>query len=90
MNLGDRIKMALAFLSDPRVGKLPRLAVLAALAYLVSPVDLVPDFAIPVVAYLDDAVVMWMSLRWLFNRGEAATRKDAAGLDIPTAKRVDK
>jgi uncharacterized membrane protein YkvA (DUF1232 family) len=81
----DRFKMALAFLSDPRVGKLPRLAVLAALAYLISPVDLVPDFVVPVVGYIDDAIVVWMSLRWLFNRGREATAND-----IPTAKRVDR
>jgi uncharacterized membrane protein YkvA (DUF1232 family) len=79
----DRAKMALAFLSDPRVGKLPRLAVLLAVAYLISPVDLVPDFAIPVVAYLDDITLLWMSLRWLFNRGEQVRVEQAQGGGAP-------
>lgn len=84
MNMLDRAKMALAFLSDPRVGTLPRLAVLAAVAYLISPVDLVPDFVIPVAGYFDDLVLLWMSFRWLFKRGEQVTGA------IPTAKRVDR
>jgi uncharacterized membrane protein YkvA (DUF1232 family) len=79
----DRAKMALTFLSDPRVGKLPRLAVLAAVAYLISPIDLVPDFAIPVVAYLDDATLLWMSFRWLFNRGEQVRVEHAQGTGTP-------
>ena len=87
MNLLDRSKMAMAFLSDPRVGKLPRLAVLAAVAYLISPVDLVPEMVVPVVGYIDDAILIWMSFRWLFQRGEQAQKADGS---LPTAKRVDR
>ena len=61
----DRLKRVTALLGDPRVAKLPRFAVLAAVAYLISPVDLVPDFVIPLVGWLDDATLVWLSLRWL-------------------------
>jgi uncharacterized membrane protein YkvA (DUF1232 family) len=42
---------------DPRVGRLPRLIIMIALAYSLSPVDLIPDF-IPVLGYLDDLMIV--------------------------------
>lgn len=62
-----RLRQAAALMADPRVKKLPRFAVVLALAYLFWPVDLVPDFLIPLAGYLDDAVLVWLSMRWLFN-----------------------
>lgn len=47
---------------DPRVGRAPRLVLLAGLAYLLFPIDLVPDF-IPVAGQLDDALVLALVLR---------------------------
>jgi len=83
-----RIQRVLALLRDPRVSKLPRFAVLAAVAYLISPVDLVPEIALPIVGWLDDAVLIWMSLRWLSKAGNEAEEK-ATVLDVPTARRID-
>ena len=57
---------------DPRAPKLPRFAVALAVAYLVWPVDLLPDFSIPVGGYVDDIALLWMSLRWLLKSGNAA------------------
>jgi len=42
---------------SPETGILPRLIILLALAYALSPVDLIPDF-IPVLGYLDDLVIL--------------------------------
>ena len=71
-------------LADPRVKKLPRLAVILAIAYVLSPVDLVPELVFPVVGYLDDAVLLWMSVRWLFKQRPNAA-PDAVDIE---AKRV--
>ena len=87
MNTSQKIQRVLALLRDPRVGKLPRFALLAAVAYLISPVDLVPDFVVPIVGWLDDATLIWMALRWLIKAGDDADR--AGQLDVPTAKRID-
>jgi uncharacterized membrane protein YkvA (DUF1232 family) len=38
--------------------------IVAALAYLILPVDLIPD-AIPVVGVIDDAAILWAVLRLL-------------------------
>ena len=49
-------------LSDPRVPRRSKLLLLALIAYLAMPIDLVPDF-IPIVGYLDDAVIVAIVLR---------------------------
>lgn len=64
----DRLRRVLALLNDPRTPKLPRLAVLAAVVYFISPIDIVPDPLLPVVGYLDDFVMVWLALRWLIKR----------------------
>ena len=83
-----RLQRVLTLLRDPRVAKLPRFAVLAAAAYLISPVDLVPEIALPIVGWLDDATLVWMALRWLAKAGDDVEPKVSV-LDSPTAKRVD-
>ena len=87
MSTLQRVQRMLTLLRDPRVAKLPRFAVFAALAYLVWPVDLLPEIALPIVGWLDDATLIWMALRWLAKAGDEADR--AGALDIPTAKRID-
>ena len=41
---------------DPRLPRAAKIALAAAAAYLLSPIDLIPDF-IPLVGYLDDVLV---------------------------------
>jgi uncharacterized membrane protein YkvA (DUF1232 family) len=72
-----RLRRAIALLADPRVRRLPRAAVLLAVLYTLVPVDLFPDFLVPVAGYLDDAVLLWLSLRWL-------TRSAPTTAPVPT------
>ncbi len=45
------------------------LLVIIGIAYLISPFDLIPDFLIPYLGWLDDIVVLWLILYYLkFNR----------------------
>jgi uncharacterized membrane protein YkvA (DUF1232 family) len=44
--------------------------------YVVSPIDLVPDF-IPFLGFADDLVVVPLAIRWLLNRLPPQVLKDA-------------
>ncbi|MFA4945677.1 MAG: DUF1232 domain-containing protein [Lentisphaeria bacterium] len=69
-------------LRDPRTPWLPRLLLILALAYLASPIDLLPDF-IPVLGQLDDLLLVpalvWLALR-LIPAAVLADCRQRAGL----------
>jgi uncharacterized membrane protein YkvA (DUF1232 family) len=64
-----RLRRVLQLLADPRVARLPRAAVVLSALYLVSPIDVLPDWAPPVIGWLDDLTLVWLSVRWLLKRG---------------------
>lgn len=53
-------------LADPRVSRRHKLALGGMVAYLASPIDLVPDF-VPVAGQLDDAVLVVLTLRYVLR-----------------------
>jgi len=53
-------------LRDPSMPRRRWLILGLVTAYLAMPVDLIPDF-IPVIGYLDDAIVVALTLRWLLK-----------------------
>jgi uncharacterized membrane protein YkvA (DUF1232 family) len=72
-------------LRDPRVPGRTKVLLGAVAAYLASPVDLVPDF-IPLLGYLDDALLVAIVLDGLLNHVDRAVLVehwpgDAASLD---------
>lgn len=58
-------------LGDPRVPRRRKLLLLPLLAYLVLPVDLIPDF-IPVAGQLDDAILSALVLRHTLRGADPA------------------
>jgi uncharacterized membrane protein YkvA (DUF1232 family) len=58
----DCLRLARRLARDPRVSRARRLSLLALVAYLALPFDLVPDF-IPVLGALDDALIVVLVLR---------------------------
>ncbi len=62
--------------ADPTLPRGVRVRLLALVAYLVTPIDLVPDF-IPVVGYADDAIIVAVALRSVARRAgvEAIDRR---------------
>jgi uncharacterized membrane protein YkvA (DUF1232 family) len=57
-----RIKLILRLIADRRVNVFVKLIPVAAVIYVILPVDLIPEVALPVVGYLDDAAVLWMGI----------------------------
>ena len=70
--LPDLLRLLRRLLADRTlaVGLRIRLALL--LAYLLSPIDLVPDF-VPVIGYADDVIIVALVLRSVFARAGAET-----------------
>jgi uncharacterized membrane protein YkvA (DUF1232 family) len=66
----DCIVLFRRLLSDPRVPRGRKLLLLALVAYLAMPFDLIPDF-IPVAGQLDDAILVALALRTVL-RGAGA------------------
>lgn len=75
----DVINLLRRLSQDPTAGRQIRWSVLFLLAYLASPVDLIPDF-VPIVGYADDIVVLAFVLRSVVHRaGGAAVTANWAG-----------
>jgi uncharacterized membrane protein YkvA (DUF1232 family) len=59
----DVVRLVRRLAADPAVPRSTRWWLVGLLAYLLSPIDLVPDF-LPVVGYADDAIVVAIALRF--------------------------
>ncbi len=66
-HLPKLLRLVLRLMQDRRVPLLGKLAVVAACVYVVSPIDLLPDFVLPVLGYTDDLAILLAALRFLFN-----------------------
>lgn len=78
---------------DPRVHWLPKLIIAAAVAYALSPLDLIPDF-IPIIGYLDDLILLplavWLATRLVPDEVWKACQQEAARqmLRLPRNRRA--
>lgn len=62
--LPDLVRMLTRLARDGSVPRWLRVVVLVLLAYLASPIDLVPD-VLPGIGYLDDIILVALVLRWV-------------------------
>jgi uncharacterized membrane protein YkvA (DUF1232 family) len=67
----DCVVLVRRLLRDARVPRRAKVALGLLIAYLLMPLDLVPDF-IPVAGQLDDAIAVALVLRWFLRAGGAA------------------
>lgn len=75
-------RMVWTMLRDPGAPFLAKMVAIVALAYLVSPVDLVPD-VVPVLGWIDDGLVLasllWLAYQLLPRELYEALRRRAGG-----------
>lgn len=60
----DKIMILWEIMKDPTAAKTAKAVAIAALIYVVSPIDAIPDF-LPVVGLLDDASIIGIALKLL-------------------------
>jgi uncharacterized membrane protein YkvA (DUF1232 family) len=65
--LPDTVVLLRRLAADPQLPRGVRVCLLLVLLYLISPIDLVPDF-IPVLGYADDAIIVAAALRSVARR----------------------
>lgn len=90
--LPDYLRLFYGLLRDPRVSRLDRGLVVGAIAYVISPFDVVPDM-IPFLGQVDDLVMVAISVTRLFERAGRRVvldhwRGDPAELDPSALRRL--
>jgi len=70
------IRLVARLLKDGRVPPSGKVAVVLGVAYFIWPLDLVPDFLIPVIGSFDDVALLLVSLRYLFYRTPPAVLEE--------------
>lgn len=73
--LPDLLRLLRRLLADKTLGTGVRIRLALLLAYLLSPIDIVPDF-VPVIGYADDVIIVALVLRSVIARagGDAVRR----------------
>ena len=66
----DALRLVRRLATDRSISRVTRLPVWLLLGYLLSPIDIVPDF-IPVIGYADDVILVALVLRGLARRAGA-------------------
>ena len=74
-------------LRDPGVPRGPKIALAIGVVWLISPIDLLPEF-LPVLGPLDDAVVAALVLRYLVKRAGAEVVRSHWRGDPDTLERI--
>ena len=74
--LPDCVTAARTLRRDPRVPRRARIAVVIALLWVLSPIDLIPEF-LPVIGPLDDVVIVALALRYAAGRIPRAALDEA-------------
>lgn len=75
----DKLALVRRLAADPSTPRRHRLLLLALVAYLASPIDLIPDF-IPVLGQIDDAIAVVLVLR-IVQRGRLDGHTDPSTLN---------
>lgn len=70
--LPNYLRLLVGLMTDPRVSGIDKLFVAGALAYIVMPIDLIPDF-IPFLGEVDDVYLLVLALQRLIGNAGRAT-----------------
>ncbi|MEO8500356.1 MAG: DUF1232 domain-containing protein [Vicinamibacteria bacterium] len=74
----SRLKTIIALMRNPKVSKMPKFLVVAAILYVLMPFDIIPDMA-PVVGWLDDILFLLGALSLLLGSAPRPTPPTPTG-----------
>jgi uncharacterized membrane protein YkvA (DUF1232 family) len=74
------LRLLLGLVTDPRVAMVDKLLVFGAIAYIVTPIDLIPDF-IPFIGEVDDVYLLVIALQRLISNAGRIVLLDHWGGD---------
>lgn len=84
----NRAKQLYQFFLSSEITGIQKVIVAGALLYVLSPLDLIPDF-IPVIGWLDDLGIASFALSYIFSQMDSLEQKKAAGqADVPVEQNV--
>jgi uncharacterized membrane protein YkvA (DUF1232 family) len=66
-HLPSFLRLHVRLCRDPRVPLTAKLGLAAAVLYVLSPIDLLPDYWLALLGFADDAVVLWAASRWFIR-----------------------
>lgn len=64
IHLPNFVKLYWRLFRDPRVSLFPKALLVAAVAYALSPLDLLPEIAVPFVGVIDDIALIALAIRF--------------------------
>ena len=68
LNLPNLSKLIYRLFKDPRVPIYLKIILSLALIYVVSPLDLIPDFLFPVFGQIDDIVILYLASKYFLKK----------------------
>jgi len=66
-HLPNFLRLYWSLFCDRKAPILPKIILVLAVIYFLSPLDLVPDFAIPGLGYIDDLVILALALKYFIK-----------------------
>ena len=67
LNLPKFIKLYFRLFQDRRVQLHLKLILILGLVYFISPIDIIPDWVLPLVGHADDLIVLFAALRYFLK-----------------------
>ncbi|MBM3498461.1 MAG: DUF1232 domain-containing protein [Armatimonadetes bacterium] len=64
IHLPNFVRLYWRLLHDKRVPLFPKALLVAAIAYAISPIDLLSDFSLPIIGVLDDVALLGLAIRY--------------------------
>ncbi|HIF52174.1 MAG TPA: DUF1232 domain-containing protein [Thiotrichaceae bacterium] len=85
-NIADKILLLISAMQDARTPWYAKALVILLLAYIISPIDIIPDF-IPVVGFLDEIILVPIVFAFIYKLIPESVKQEINSKDIDESQR---